>query len=215
MVRLAIAFVLGILTGALVMVLVDSSESVPANERLEEHVTSLADQTEPQDTDPSYSQPKSISSTGQPSTNPDTPPMIESEPEQASTLASDPKLPEAYRRFLGPPVPRLTFAERFALFESESIDESWALPMEAGMSNYIAAHGPEAGTVFEYVQCRSNWCVLAGYILPGHADQTSQLVSPMRNEIWWQGGNWISSHGGKIGENEAFVIMMSRFNRQR
>ena len=85
-----------------------------------------------------------------------------------------------------------------------------ALPMEAGINNYVAAHAPELGTVIEYVQCRSNWCVVAGYILPGYADSSSQLLSQMRNEDWWHGGNFTSSHGGAIGDNEAFVTMLSR-----
>lgn len=138
-------------------------------------------------------------------------------PESTSQPPSNPmpddvkvSLPESYRAIVGPPRRRLTFSERMAVFEAEYRDESWALPMEAGINNFVATHAPGAGTVIEHVECRSNWCIVAGYSLPGHDDQASQLLHQMREEYWWQGGNFTSTHGGTIGEHEAFVTMMSR-----
>ncbi len=205
MVRLATSFVIGLLIGVSVMALRNANISAPPEDRPQERLASVTVETEPQIENLSPSETVSALPIPPPSTT----------PVQVLTQDNGPVLPVSYRQIIGPAKPRLTFSERWAQFESEPRDESWALPMEAGINNFVAAHAAESGAVIEFVQCRLNWCVLAGYFLPGNSDDTSRFISPMKRETWWQGGNYTSSYGLKIGDNEAFVTMMSRFDRQR
>jgi len=198
------SFLVGVITGISVMVFVNMESDAPASESPTEAapvLTSAAAARIPDELMP----PPHIS--GQPNA----PPAASVQPPQPNV---EPKLPDTYREAIGPPRRRLTFSERLQNFESEPRDDSWALPMEAGINNFTAIHGAEFGAVFEFVQCRSNWCLVAGYFLPGYPDETSVIMSPMKNETWWQGGNYTSTHGGKLGDNESFVTLLSRYDVQ-
>jgi len=204
MVRLVTSFVIGLLIGISVMALRNAYINTPPEDRPKERLASVTVETEPQIESLSPSETVSSLPVPPPSTT----------PVQVLTQDNEPVLPVSYSQIIGPAKPRLTFSERWAQFENEPRDESWTLPMEAGISNFVAAHAAESGAVIEFVQCRLNWCALAGYFLPGNPDETSRFISPMKRETWWQGGNFISTHHGKIGDNEAFVTMMSRFDWQ-
>lgn len=122
-----------------------------------------------------------------------------------------PEIPESYRETIGPAVEHISFGERFRDFEAEPIDESWAYAMEMGINDFVAAHGPESGEVFEFVQCRSSNCVLAGYTLHGQEPQGASVIGELGKQPWWQGGQEASStfRGGE--DRISFVIFIPRF----
>jgi len=121
-------------------------------------------------------------------------------------LESKPKIPLMYRQAIGPVRRTYSFGESYILFETEPVDEAWAYGMEAGISDYLSRLGPDSGAVFEFVQCRSTACAIAGYVVEGGRDQTAMMVDRMRHEPWWDAGGTSKSIGGE----EQFVILLSR-----
>ena len=120
---------------------------------------------------------------------------------------SDISMPTRYKEMIGPLEPsRITFSERHASFAVEPRDEPWAVAMETGINDYLAAAGPGDGMVFEYVECRTRTCEVAGYIVDEQAARgfdTDDLVE----QSWWQGGRATSSIGPKIDGTKHFVII--------
>ena len=120
-------------------------------------------------------------------------------------------IPESYRRTIGPVVQPPTFGERFKAFEAEPIDGPWAQAMEAGMNNFVAAHGPDYGSVIEFIQCRTSICVIAGYTIPNHEGLSASIIGELRKQSWWQGGNSSSSNLGSEDGRTSFVILIDRY----
>ena len=123
-------------------------------------------------------------------------------------------IPEAYLRIVGSTRPHLSFGERVGQFQTEPRDEIWASAMEAGINSYVAASAPTAGAVFEYIQCRSTACILAGYVIDGKERQSASMLGELQSQGWWDGGNSSHSMGGTVGEQDAFVILFPRYDRQ-
>ena len=123
-----------------------------------------------------------------------------------------PMIPESYRETIGPVVRSISFGERIQDFEAEPVDVSWAQAMEIGINDFIASHGPEYGEVFEFVQCRSSSCVLAGYTIPGYESQGASVIGTLRRQPWWQAsGRASSTH--RDGEGRiSFVTIIRRYD---
>ena len=163
--------------------------------------------------------PKQVSQPTEPLEN--HPPLNPTDASQQSLSAQDDPapvhydtdFPEAYRSMVRPRVTGANLRAQFALFESEPRDEPWAQAMEAGMNTYLAAFGPDTGTVFEFVRCRSSLCVLAGYVVEGHKLQSSNMMGEMIKQGWWDGGHASQMTGRKVGEHDSFVIILPRYDR--
>lgn len=134
---------------------------------------------------------------------------LESDARTGSPTFSFP-FPEQYRSLIGVTGQQNRFADLFAQFESEIRDEEWAFDMEAHLSNYASWAGPDRGVVFEFIRCQSEFCVFAGYVLAGRDNQSAKILSDLVTQPWWKGGDSSISRGGKIGENDAFVILLPR-----
>lgn len=123
-----------------------------------------------------------------------------------------PEIPESYREIIGPVVQDISFGQRFRDFEAEPIDDSWAHAMEAGINNFVAVHGPGSGEVFEFVQCRSSNCVLAGYTIHGQEPHGASVIGELGRQPWWQGGQAASSTYGSGDNRTSFVVLIPRFD---
>ena len=123
-----------------------------------------------------------------------------------------PIIPESYRQTIGPVVRHISFGERYQEFEAEPIDISWAQAMEAGIHDFIANHGPKYGEVFEFVQCRSLSCVLAGYTIPGHEVQGASVIGTLSRQPWWQASRKASSTHSSAEGRTTFVTIIPRYD---
>ena len=121
MVRLATSFVIGLLVGVSVMALRNANISAPPEDPPREQPAAVTVETELQIENLSPSETVSSLPVPPPSTT----------PVQVMTQNNEPLLPVSYRQIIGPAKPRLTFSERWAQFENEPRDESWALPMRS------------------------------------------------------------------------------------
>ena len=127
----------------------------------------------------------------------------------ASTLV----IPEIYRPAIGPANPPLTFGEEYELFSREAIDSVWAQPMENGINSYLATQGASSGFVFDFVQCRSTACVIAGYTVNDSADSDYQsIVKGMLNKGWWDAGSSLHYSGSEAGGRKIKVLMVPRYD---
>lgn len=122
------------------------------------------------------------------------------------------EIPESYRATIGPVVQHISFGEKYRDFEAEPIDGSWAYAMESGISDFIAIHGPESGEVFEFVQCRSSNCVLAGYTLLGREPSGASVIGQLSRQPWWQGGQKASSTHNSGEDRTSFVVLIPRID---
>ncbi len=122
-----------------------------------------------------------------------------------------PEIPESYRATIGPVVQHVSFGEKYQDFEEEPIDEPWAIAMETGINDFIAIHGPASGEVFEFVQCRSSHCVLAGYTLAGQEPRGASVIGQLSDQPWWQGAREASSTYSSGNDRTSFVILIPRF----
>jgi len=122
------------------------------------------------------------------------------------------EIPEAYLRIIGSTKPHLSFGERVGQYQQEPRDEVWVSAMEAGINSYVAASAPTAGAVFEYIQCRSSACILAGYVIEGKERQSASILGELQSQGWWDGGNSSHGMGGAVGELDAFVILLPRYD---
>jgi hypothetical protein len=78
--------------------------------------------------------------------------------------------------------------------------------METGIADFFAAQGPELGIVFEYIECRSRTCEIAGYFVAGR-EGTGGYFYKVTEQPWWQGGTATSSNGFDINGTEYFVTI--------
>lgn len=125
---------------------------------------------------------------------------------------SAPEIPESYRETIGPAVQHISFGERYRKFEAEPVDDSWAQAMEIGISDFVAIHGPESGEVFEFFQCRSSSCVLAGYKRPGQVTHDASVVGELSRQPWWQGSQKSSATYLDRDGRMSFVVLIPRFD---
>jgi hypothetical protein len=125
-----------------------------------------------------------------------------------------PVIPGSYRDTIGPIVAHKSYGEQYRDFEAEPIDGSWAQAMEIGINDFIAIHGPSSNEVFEFVQCRSSNCVLAGYKDPSQEPQGASIIGDLSRQPWWQGGGSASSTNTIKDGRRSFVIFISRYDRQ-
>jgi len=117
-------------------------------------------------------------------------------------------IPDAYRNSIGPIVRRPTFGEIYRKFESEPVDEPWAWAMEHGLNDFIAVHGPRSGEVFDFVQCRSSYCVVAGYKLDSMEASGASIISELTSQSWWQGGASAYSSSSSEQDRRRFVVLL-------
>ncbi len=134
---------------------------------------------------------------------------IESAPN--TPTQSNSTIPDWYRETIGPAVQPPTFGEKFKDFEAEPIDVPWAEAMEVGMNNFVAARGPDYGSVIEFIQCRTSKCVLAGYTIPNHEGLSASIIGELRRQSWWQGGGSSSSNLSTGDDRTSFVILIDRY----
>lgn len=127
-------------------------------------------------------------------------------------LPTTPTIPDAYRKALGPVVRHKSFGERYEEFEAEPIDGAWAQAMEYGINDFIAVHGPSSNEVFDFIQCRSSSCVLAGYTDLGREPNGASIIGDLSRQSWWQGGGRASSTNSVDGSRRTFVIFIARYN---
>lgn len=120
----------------------------------------------------------------------------------------DIELPSSYKEMIGPlETRRPTFSERHQRFANEPRDEPWAAAMEAGINDYLATLGAERGMVFEYVECQTKTCEVAGYVVDekyGSGGVPDELLE----QPWWQGGMARSSRHFDIGGVRYFVTII-------
>lgn len=121
------------------------------------------------------------------------------------------RLPLEYQAFVGAVRPRRpSFSERHAEFATEPRNEPWAFSMEAGISNFLAARAPRVGVVIESIECRSENCEVAGYLVDGTEYIDSSLYD-FTSESWWQGSNAVAVHEFEAGDRDLFVLVTFPF----
>ncbi len=109
------------------------------------------------------------------------------------------------------PLPeKLTTQEMYKEFLEDSRDESWAYPMELGIGQYIAERGGDFGAAFEYVECRSRYCTIAGVVYGGGQPTVNEFMAEMTGSGWWQayGGN--NTVGSRTDDEYRFVSIFPR-----
>ena len=194
--RYTLVFLAGITCGAILTSIVISRIE---NEALQTHppADSVAEQTPPAETGDAH----------------DSSNMVQAPPHVASQYDGDAsaKIPDNYRDTIGPASRQPTFAEQYQQFEAEPIDGSWAAAMENGLNNYTAVHGPASGEVFEFVQCRSSYCVVAGYKIEGDERTGASIIGDLARQPWWQGAASAYSSWGREDDQQRFVVLLPRY----
>jgi len=121
-------------------------------------------------------------------------------------------VPDPYDAMLKPrELPKnLRTPELYEKFKSDIRDNSWADAMELGINQYIAERGPELEVVFDFVECRSRYCVVAGVSYSQDRGPWNTFNPEMSNSSWWlaTGGN--STVGGTYGNETRFATVISR-----
>jgi hypothetical protein len=127
-----------------------------------------------------------------------------------TALSTPEPIPEVYLDMIGYPedsTPAPDRYDRYVAFARDVRDEPWAAAMEAGIANF-AARLNQMEVVVEYIECRSLYCVIAGYSPTG---STAQLWD-MRDTGWWQaagaGADIVQS--GRDGQAD-FVLFVERY----
>lgn len=98
------------------------------------------------------------------------------------------ELPALYAGMVNPnPEPeKLTVQEMYNKFSKDSRDEAWAYPMELGINQYIAERGNEFGVAFDFVECQSRHCIVAGVVYGGGQPEVNAFMNEMTQRGWWQ-----------------------------
>ncbi len=134
-----------------------------------------------------------------------------SAPELAQLVVTSP-VPQPYDTMLKPrELPKnLKTPELYDRFMSDSRDNAWADAMELGINQYIAERGPDLEVVFEFVECRSRYCVVAGVSYSQDRGPWNTFNPEMSNSGWWQASGGESTVGGTYGSETRFAIVISR-----
>lgn len=122
------------------------------------------------------------------------------------------ELPAAYISMVEPrPLPEnLTVQEMYLDFNTDERDESWAYPMELGITQHIARRGSELGMTIEFVECRSRFCTIAGIVHDGGQPTVNILLGEMTQSGWWQTFGGASTVGTSQDAEYRFVSIFPR-----
>lgn len=121
-------------------------------------------------------------------------------------------LPDIYREMIGPAGRSPTFAQLHEMFESEPRDEPWAASMEAGLRAYLDRYTAKYGLVIEFVECRSQHCEIAGYVVGGLTSRSYDLFEGVKHEGWWDAGSWLPNLGQGSDGIDHFVQFVVRYD---
>ncbi len=109
------------------------------------------------------------------------------------------------------PLPeKLTTQEMYKEFVRDSRNESWAYPMELGINQYIAEKGGEFGATFEFVECKSRYCTIAGVVYGGGQPTVNDFMSEMTGRGWWQTYGGSNTVGSRTDDEYRFVSIFPR-----
>ena len=109
------------------------------------------------------------------------------------------------------PIPKkLTPSELYEGFLNDSRDEAWAYPMELGINQYIARRGGDFDAEFEFVECRSRYCTIAGVVYGGGQDTVNEFMAEMTQSGWWQINGGASTVGTRNNTEYRFVSIYTR-----
>ena len=122
------------------------------------------------------------------------------------------EMPANYIAMVTPrPLPeRLTTQEMYRDFLNDPRDEAWAYPMEVGINQFIEDRGGKYSATFEYVQCTSRYCTIAGVVYGGGQPTVNEVMAEMTQRGWWQtfGGN--NTVGSSTNNEYRFVSIFPR-----
>jgi hypothetical protein len=127
------------------------------------------------------------------------------------TLQPSP-VPEPYDTMLKPRELPATFStpELYERFRVELRDNAWADSMELGIKQYIAARGADLGLVFDFVECRSRYCVIAGVSYGQDHTPWNTYNPELRSSGWWLASGGDSTVGGTYGNETRFATIISK-----
>lgn len=131
--------------------------------------------------------------------------------ERGQIVLSSP-VPELYDTMLKPrELPKsLRTAELYERFMGDARDNAWADAMELGINQYIAERGSDLEVVFDFVECRSRYCVVAGVSYSQDRGPWNTFNPEMRNSGWWLASGGDSTVGGTYGSETRFATVISR-----
>lgn len=131
--------------------------------------------------------------------------------ERGQTLSLS-EVPEPYDKMLKPrQLPKnLKTPELYERFKSDVRDNSWADAMELGINQYIAERGSDLELVFDFVECRSRYCVVAGVSYSQDRGPWNTFNPEMTNSGWWLASGGNSTVGGTYGNETRFATIISR-----
>jgi hypothetical protein len=121
-------------------------------------------------------------------------------------------IPEPYLSMVKPrSMPeRLTTQELYKGFLDDARDESWAYPMELGINQYIARRGGDFEAAFEFVECRSRYCTIAGVVYSGGQETVNEFMAEMTQSGWWEINGGASTVGTSSDSEYRFVSIFAR-----
>ncbi len=121
-------------------------------------------------------------------------------------------VPEPYDTMLKPRAlpKKLRTTELYERFVAEPRDNSWADAMELGIQQYISDRGPELEMTFEYVECRSRYCVITGVSYGADNSPWNTYNHELGSSGWWLASGGASTVGGTFEDGTRFATVISR-----
>jgi hypothetical protein len=132
--------------------------------------------------------------------------------EEATVDSMGRELPEAYAALVKPnPVPKkLTVQEMYKKFSNDARDEAWAYPMELGINQYMSERGNDFGVAFDFVECQSRHCTIAGVVYGGGQPEVNEFMTEMTQRGWWQTSGENHTVAFSTGDEYRFVSIFPR-----
>ena len=123
-----------------------------------------------------------------------------------------PVVPEPYETMLKPrELPKkFRTPELYDRFRVDVRDNSWADAMELGINQYVAERGSDLELVFDFVECRSRYCVVAGVSYSQDRGPWNTFNPEMSSSGWWAASGGNSTVGGTHGNETRFATVISR-----
>lgn len=226
--RGALLYAIGLVTGALVMSATHSvwhrTEHTPKENPVKPDSRQSAKQsgdrtpdetlTENKDSGGSDDTLASVASepTGSPAAPAETANAITPADSAGATQVSHAQIPAPYAEMIEPkPLPKtLAPPELFERFAGDVRDDTWAYAMELGINQYIARRGSELESAFEFVECRSRYCTIAGVVYEGGQATVNEMLSEMTQSGWWQTYGGASTVGRTTDTVYRFVTIFPR-----
>lgn len=227
--RGALLYAIGLVTGALVMSATHSvwhrTEHAPQEENPVESVSRQSaqqsadrtpDATIAENEDSGGSNDTLASVVSDPASSPAAPPETANAVALAdsadSAQVSHVEIPAPYAKMIEPkPLPKtLAPPELFERFAGDVRDDTWAYAMELGINQYIARRGSELESAFEFVECRSRYCTIAGVVYEGGQATVNEMLSEMTQSGWWQTYGGASTVGRTTDTEYRFVSIFPR-----